>query len=673
MLRISEIFTPKAKYSTADWISSEFHLPEGGAHLSGQYDFYYTPYFLGVAAALDDPSVNEVDLMKAAQVGWTYFLIGYICKRIDTDPCPIMVLFAKEKDGKAFHDEKLVTTVQATPSVNRLMDIAVSRKSGNRWDFKAFPRGYLKLVGSNSPGNVKSTSSVGVGVVEEPDDTSENVKEQGNAIGLLGERLKRYPGSKLIVGGTPTLKGISKTEKRINQSDARVLPVTCHECGESHVLDWDNVYWDGRDGQPACDRATGEIPIAKHEVYGFSDPDSAVYRCPHCQAEWDDYQRQKNIRDTVFNAAAAGDPHYGWKATKPFHGAAGFRELSELYTCLPGTTLADVVRDYLNAEHLLEQGDESERIKFENQKLGRAYEYATNAPEIEELIARSEDYEELTVPEGAWVLTAGVDVQHNRLACTIWGHGPGGEMWLVYWGELYAKRRVTDPKDPVWDELHKLLFTPRRQALGFAISVSAVSIDASDGSTSEEVYSWVRPRQRHGVMAIKGASHDYGNKEIFTLPRRVDHKSKTKAARHGLQVYMVGTHKAKDLLIGNNGRITLLGSGPGRLHWYKGVRSDFFEQLLSEVKAPSRANRGKLVWQPKAGVRQEGLDCTVYALHAGYAIKLHLWGQQKWDEVIRGLMQSDLFDVSQATNDQPLVIETKPAIDLAALARELNG
>ena len=109
--------------------------------LSGLYDFYYTPYFLGVAAALDDPEVDEVDLMKASQIGWTYFLIAFIFKRITGQPMPIMVLFAKEGDGKSFHDEKLVPAVKANPAVSRLMDVTTAKKSGNRWNHKSYTGG----------------------------------------------------------------------------------------------------------------------------------------------------------------------------------------------------------------------------------------------------------------------------------------------------------------------------------------------------------------------------------------------------------------------------------------------------------------------------------------------------------------------------------------------------
>ena len=634
--------------ATAEWLSSEYHLPEEAGR-AGLYDFYYTPYFLGVAAALDDPVAHEIDLMKAAQIGWTYFIIGYLLKRAKTDPCPMLAVFAKEKDGKAFHDEKLVPAVKVTPLARAVIDVTTSRSSGNRWDYKSFPAGFLKLVGSNSPGNVKSTSSVGVAVVEEPDDTSDNVKDQGDAIGLVVERLKRYTGNKkLIVGGTPAVKGLSKTEKRIEQSDKRVLPVRCHDCGEKHILEWDHVSWLESDSD------------VEHIIYGKALTDTSVYVCPHCGSAWDDHQRQTNIRNTVFEAVDAGDPLCGWVQTQEFHGVAGFTGLSELYACVPGTSLAEVVREYLNAKYLSEQGDQTEMIKFINQKLGKTYEYESNAPEADELSARAEDYEELTIPVGGLVLTAGVDVQHDRLAIVIEAWGKGEESWTIFWGELQAKTSTTDPKDPVWEELHKLLFTPIKHVSGYAVSISAVSIDASDGTTCDQVYGWVRPRQRLGVMAIKGASVNTIDREIYSTPKKVDHKTKTKAAKHGLQVYIVGTHKAKDLLIGDRGRLTLAGKGPGRMHWYTDIRSDYYEQITSEVKAPHRSLRGKMVWQVKSGVRNEALDCKVYALHAARSIKLHVWSDAKWEALEQRLAQADLFTASavpkveqQQTQQQP--------------------
>ena len=607
--------------------------------MPGPYNPDYVPYLWGIFSALDDSSTRVVVMQKAAQIGWTFGLIGFIGKCIDTQPSPMIVLFPKDGAAREFSDEKFAPAIRATPALAGKIDVSTSRKSGNRSLFKNFPGGFIKLAGSNSVSNVKSTPAPIV-IIEEPDDTSDNVKEQGDAIRLVKERQKRYRNGLMVLGGTPSVKGLSRIEEHIELSDQRVLPIACHDCGEKHVLDFENVTWITSEDGPV------------HPVYGHAKPDTAVYACPHCGSVWDDYQRQQNILLTVKSAVDEGDPLCGWVPTvETSGGIVGFKELNELYVCLPGTSLSDVVRDYLEAVHDADKGDQSGLIVFQNSKLGRPYEYQSNTPEIDELADRAEDYEEFSVPDGGLVLTAGVDVQHDRLAIIIDAYGRDEESWTIFCGEITAKTKTTDINDPVWKELDKILFTPRRHVRGFDLSMSAVSIDSSDGQTSDAVYHYVRTRQRNGVMAVKGSSNDYGNREIYSAPRKIDFKTKTKASKYGLQVYIVGTYKAKDLLIGDHGRISLHGSGPGRMHWYRDIRSDFYEQITSEIKAPHRSVRGKMVWQKKSGVRNEFLDCKVMSLHAARSIKLHAQSPAWWDNLEQKLVQADLFSQPEKKQD----------------------
>lgn len=610
-------WAPPPKLSTAEWANRYRYLSSESSALPGKYSTELTPYVTGILDAIDDPSSTEIVCMKSAQVAWTDGVINnFVGRTIDIDPRPIIIMFPKEGAAKEYSQEKLAPMVEATPRLSGKIDITASRKDGNRALFKKFPGGFLKLVGSNSTASVKSTPAP-IAIVEEPDDANINVGKQGDSIKLLWERTKTFHRRKRIQGGTPSIKGLSAVEDAFKRSDQRKFFVPCHDCGEYHVLAWENVHWD-------------EDKDSWHEIYGHARPETAFYACPNCGSTWDDPQKLRNIR--------RGE----WRPTAEFRGVVGFH-ISELYSPFPGSRLRHLAERYLEAKHKLEQGDDTDMIVFVNSALGLPYEYESKAPDVEELEARGESYQELTVPEPALVLTAGVDVQHDRLAVTIWGWGPGEEMWLVYWGELYARTSTTDKRDPVWEELDGLLFTPLRHVRGFHVVVSSISIDCSDGVTADVVYDWVRSRQHRGVMAVKGASTNAIDREIYTSPKRVDYRTRTKASKHGLQVYIVGTHKAKDLLIGERGRISLQGRGPGRMHWYDSVRQDFYEQLTSEVKAPHRSLRGKMVWQLKAGVRNEALDCTVYALHAARAIKLHTMTQAKWDELEERLSQADLF------------------------------
>lgn len=634
------------RISTKAFLETQYVLPD-----FGEYDFFYTPYFIGVCAALDDPSVDEVDLMKAAQIGWTYFLLGFIFKTIsegEYNPCPIIALFAKTGDAKNFHDEKWLPAAQETPAVYERMDVSTTRKAGARWDNRSFPGGFQKLVGSNSPGNVKSTSKVGLGIVEEPDDTTDNVAGQGDSIGLLEERLKRYVGSKLIVGGTPAVKGLSKTENRLEQTDKRVLPVVCHECGESHVLSFDHVGW------------SNDNLEFDHPVYGKSDPETAYYSCPHCGSVWDDYQRQTNIRNTCFNAYESGDLNAGWIPTAKFTGRAGFMGLSELYVCMPGTSLADVVKDYLAAKAESEKGNENPLIKFTNQKLGQSYEYKGDNVTADEIRDKGEDYPELVVPRHAAELLVTIDVQADRIAIVIRAYGKGMESWLVYFGEIWAAHSINDINDPVWSALDAVIFGSYQHETGAVLRVTAASIDTSDGNTQAATYHYVRSRQRRGVrlLAIKGAtSYDA---PIVTLPRKLDlNAQKTKADRFGLQLWRVGTQLAKDQV---SASLRLDRDGPGRMHHYESVRADYPDQLCGEVKAPSKTQRGKMVWQQKSGSAVEAWDCEVYNRHLAMVEKLHLKKPDWWDAKLASLMQVDLLGDS-APADLVTVIDNAPQLE----------
>lgn len=640
---------PPVNLPTAEWSQKYLRLPKENSDTPGNYELYYVPYFYGIFSALDDPLIPEVVCMKAAQVAWTTGLIAYILKRVDISPSAMIGMFASEGAARDFSDEKLVPIVRETSRLRGKIDTTTSRKSGNRALHKNFPGGFLKLISSNAIRSVKSTPAKLV-FVEEPDDANENVKDQGDSVLLLWERTKRQRNPKRILGGTPKVKGFSRVERYTMRSDKRMLPVVCHDCGDSHVLNFDNVSWDDADRE-------------WHPEYGKALPETAIYACPHCGSAWDDYQRKENIRSTVYAAIEAGDKNAGWVATAEYSGVAGFMELSELYACLPGAGLADLVKSFLEAEHRSEQGDENAKVVFVNSKLGRPYEFDDDRDDADGLQKRASaddgsQHEELFCPHGGLLLTCGIDVQHDRVELTIRAWGRDEESWLVYYVAIYASQSCVEKNDPVWGELDKVVFGPIQHERGMQVYVSAVSIDSSDGTTSDAVYNWVRTRQKKFphrlIMAIKGASS--GDPEIFATPKfkSVDHKNPkktTKADRHGVKVFIVGTNKAKDWLASH---MKLNGNGSGRFHYYAGIRNDYFDHMTAEAKVPGKL--GKKTWQCRAGRRCEAWDCEVYALHAARARRVHLFKPDDWKKIEGELTQADLF---AAVDESPLANQTR--------------
>jgi len=647
-MEIRQQWHPLPNIPTLEWLPEHIYLPAEDSDSPGRYNGDLVPYFWGVMHALDRPEAWLVCLQKAAQIGWTVLLAAWVCKTIVTDPSRILGLFPKDEKSRNFIDEKFTPMIEASPTMRRYVDVSTSRKSGNRSTLKKFTGGELKVVGSNSVSNVKSTSARR-GIVEEPDDTNRDVGDQGDAIRLFRERLKRMRNKKLIIGGTPSVDGLSQVQHYTRLGTQRELPIRCHDCSQMHVLDWDNVSWQQKQAGTA------------HPVFGLHQPDTAVYVCPHCGSMWDDHRRKRNILETCRAAQDDGDPFAGWVKTQCGDGFSWdeiepietFQELSELYVCIPGTSLADVVRDYLEAEHEAELGDEAARIVFQNSKLGRPYQFAANQVlDHEKLREAAEDYEPHTCPSEGLLVTVGVDVQHDRLAVIIRAFGRREESWLMHWGEIDGD--PLDKSDPCWTALDALVFQQFKHERFGDIGASAISIDSSDGGSNNAVYHWVRTRTRRyrgvEIMAIKGSSHDYGDREIFTRSRPVDFTStrrQTKADRYGVHAHPVGTHTAKDLISKR-----LLGSS-AYMHSCKHVRADYWEQVTAEVKAPSKRHRGRLLWQERPGRRNEALDCEVYALHAAYAKGMHKWTDAKWSELEARLSQRTLFTPAKAPLPEP--------------------
>jgi phage terminase large subunit GpA-like protein len=558
----------------------------------------------GIHAALDDPTIREIVCMKSAQVAWTDgVLLNYLGRRIHLDPAPAIVMFAKEGAAKEFASEKLVPMIEASPALSEVIPVNRGKRRGDLWHHKSFPGGFLKLVGSNSAASVKSTPAPIV-AIEEPDDAATNVAEQGDSITLLKERTKTFARPKIIWGGTPTVKGDSRIETAFAVSDQRRFMVPCGDCGELQDLRWEQVRW------------ADDAPV-EHEVYGKARPETARYVCAHCGALWDDQAKNRAVKEGV------------WVATAPFTGVAGFA-INELYSPFPGSALQRLAQKWLEAQHAFSQGDDSKLRAFVNSSQGLPYAFGGQQTDETALAAKSLDYAEHTVPAGGLLLTAGIDVQRDRLAIVLRAWGRGEESWLVWWGELFGQTAV--PGRGAWEELDVVLERQYAHELGGALRVSAVSIDSGDGVTAEAVYHYVRGKKTARVMAVKGASEQASEREIFSAPRQVDTTRQHKSAKFGLRVYSVGVGRAKDLILGDDsaGRIRLDGFGPGRMHCYAGVRPDYWEQLLAEVKAAHPQRRHKRVWIRRAGQRNEALDCEVYALHAARSLKTHLMKDAHW-------------------------------------------
>lgn len=228
-------WAPPPRMSIIDWAEKYRWLSTEEAARPGKYRFEVTPHLTwpgGPLEALDDPAVSEIVGRKSAQVAWTSGVLGNaLGKWIDIDPSPILILFPMAEAVKQYVAEKLEPMIAATPRLRKKVDLR-SRKLQQRQGFKRFPGGFLKMVGSNSPASVKSTPVPRI-AIEEPDDCNLNLRGQGDSIKLAKERLKTFRRSKIIIGGTPTIKGLSAIDAELELSDTAQPVRRCSKPGAS--------------------------------------------------------------------------------------------------------------------------------------------------------------------------------------------------------------------------------------------------------------------------------------------------------------------------------------------------------------------------------------------------------------------------------------------------------
>ena len=502
--------------------------------------------------AVSDPSVKEVWVMKSAQVGWTEILNNVIGFHVDQDPAPMLLVQPTLEMAEAWSKDRLAPMIRDTPALRGKIADAKARDSGNTLLHKSFTGGRLTIAGANSPAGLASRP-IRVVLFDEVDRFPASAGAEGDPISLGIKRARTFWNRKVLAGSTPTVKGSSRIELGYEQSDQRYFVAACPHCEEYQRLVWAQVRWP--DGAPEL----------------------AVYVCQHCGAEIDEAGRLDMIQRVDVRAA------------RKFDGIAGFH-VNELYS--PWSSLADMAIGFLKAKRLPETLQ-----TWINTSLGETWEDAGEKLEPQGLLARRESYTADSLPPGVQLLTAGTDVQDDRLEITVWGWGADEEAWRV--------EHIVLRGDPggaaLWREHDEVLRRRWPTDDGRSLVIEACAVD-SGGHYTEQVYRYCAARKRFRVWAIKGVGG----------PGRLAWPKKASKAKVG-QVWPIGVDTAKDVIYQRLRRVQE--PGPGYFHFDATTTEEWVEQLTSETVV-HRVTQGRRVrlWRPRqTGIRQEGLDCTVYA------------------------------------------------------------
>lgn len=562
MRRAAQNLVPPPDMLPSEWAGSNITIPIGNA-VPGPINFDNAPYQRGMIDAIKAPGCNRVSLMLGAQLGKTTIIQSIMGYHIAHDPKSMIMVQPSQNDMQTFLETKFRAMFDSNPAVSGKMAKQRGREGVNNSRLISFIGGWLMLSWAGSPKTLRGRSAP-VTLADEID--AFDVTAEGDPVQLLVQRSATFGDQRLLVeSSTPTIKGASRIETAFEDGDKRRYHVPCPDCGDHQVLKWDQVTWDGKD-DPSADQF----------------PETARYICSSCGSLWDDGARIAAIR--------AGE----WRAEKPFRGHASFHA-PELVSTF--RRMRDIVQSYLDKRSI------DDLQSFVNVSLAETYEERGEQADPESLIARKEVYN-ATVPAGGLVLTAGADLQQDRIEVEVvaWGHGE--ESWSVDYAVLWG-----DPlQNDVWEELEEYLASTWLHESGAQMSIAGACIDTGGtGGNTQAAYEWLRGKTGRRIFGVKGVS-GWG-RPIVAAPSR---KQSGKNARK-VDLFLVGVDEAKLTVMR---RLAVQSPGPGYCHVPLDRDSDWFHQLTAEKLVTSYVKGfPKREWR-QSRPRNEALDCRVYALAA---------------------------------------------------------
>lgn len=545
-------------YTVSEWSDRHIYLPSETSAEPGRWRTDRASYQRDMMDVQTDPTVDTVVYHTSAQVGKTQVILNGIGYHIHHAPAPMLMIEPTLEMAEAFSTDKLMPTIRASAVLAERVGGGKekSRDASNTMRHKSFPGGSLSIAGANSPTSLRMRS-VKIVWADEVDAYPPSAGDEGDPLKLAVKRSQTFWDSKLVCASTPTLAGLSRIDELFEKSDKRYFFVRCAECDHEQHLVWEQVTWTRK------------------------QPETAGYCCPHCGCVWNDAEVKAAVRKGR------------WIATAPFTGTAGFH-IWQIYS--PWSSLEEIVRGFEETENR-----PAERQVWWNTTLGRVWDGSISANiTVDALLKRREPYPATRLPERVVVLTAGVDVQGDRIEVLFKGYGPDNEQWILDHLKVYG-----DPaSDPPWAELAEVLQVRIPHPSGRALAIEAVAIDS--GFMTQKVYNF---SSRHIAVgrrwyAIKGIA---GEGKVAWAQSELKLKG-------GQRLYNVGVDGLKTELYS---RLATEEHGPNYLHFpeREPFGEQWFEQLIIEKVRTVYDARGfgRREWFKPNGARNEALDLNVYA------------------------------------------------------------
>lgn len=549
---IFQTLKPPPKLTIDTWADSCRILSSKTSAEPGRWKTDRVPFQREVMKAISDKKTYKIVMMYGAQLSKTEILLNVFGYYADYDPAPIMYLLPTKDLAEDFSSTRLDDMIQSTPQLkNKILNKVDGRDTKLQ---KEFVGGYITLVGSNSAAEL-SSRPLRILLADEVDRFKSDVGGEGDPLNLAIERTKTFWNKKIVITSTPTIKGDSRVEKEYENSTKEEFYIPCPKCGSFQKLEWRNIIFE---------------PVG--------------HKCSDCLEISSEHEWKRNMIHGIWQPQEEVDD---W-SVRGFH-------ISELYS--PFSTWSEIIKKFKAAK-----GNMQMMKVFTNTCLGQTWEEKVEKIDFLDVSKRKEEYT-AEIPDQVQVLTAGVDVQDDRLEIEVVGWGLGEESWGIYYKQFIGSPGQND----VWEQLDRFLETEFEYANGEKIRILCTCIDTG-GHYTQEAYQYIKPREFRRVFGIKGKGGD--GVAFISKPSRTN--------RMQISLFTLGVNTGKETIVA---RLKIEEPGSMCMHFPsnvdRGYDEAYFKGLTSEVKTTVwEKGVKKTIWKVIGTKRNEPLDLRNYAYAA---------------------------------------------------------
>lgn len=604
--------TPDPRLTVSEWADANRKLGSRESAEPGPWRTSRTPYLREIMDCLSSTSPIEVLVfIKGSQIGGTEVGNNWIGYTVDHDPGPMMVVMPTEGTQRRQAKQRLEPMYRETPQLAEKISESETGRGGGSAMTKLFPGGILVLASAMSAADLRSMP-VRKLFLDELDAFPDELEGEGDPDELAERGTRTFRNRKVFKVSTPTTEHESKIARQFRLTDRRYYHVPCPHCGFMQRIEWPRIQWDGHEDEKIPrEELILDLTEARREAW-------LICGNEECEQRIDEFHKTEML--------AGGQ----WIPEIPERGdrVRGYH-LSALYSPFGMYPWRLSVAKFLKAK-----GRPQALRVWVNQDLGETWKDKGEAPDWERLYQQRETYPTGIVPRGGYVLTAGVDVQGDRLEVEVVAWGPDLESWSVDYRVIPGEVEGEE----AWEDLDRLLLHEFDREDGHGgLRISSLCVDA--GAYTQIVYGWARKFGRNRrVHCIRGRT---GVGAFVGIPSLVDIQVAGRRIKKGIRSWPVDSGVGKEDLYALLRLKAPLeeedGFPPGFCHFPQ-YGQEFFRNLCSEVLVRRRIKSGKIVvdWEVIPGRRNETLDVRVYARAAASILGIDRWTLQDWNQA-RGL------------------------------------